>query len=166
VVLELMSKVVPAPATAWTFFLRLTLLLCALAGTIRLAWWLFTWPDIGLWSYAVFGILFAMSPLLVTVLAYDAITTFLPRPWASIRQWDQQQRQKLDRSATAVCLSTLPLTTLLFVVHRLAQKEAARDYVGGLIDWIFWFALLSLAMAALAGLIGFALAAYLRRFPV
>ncbi|MET2832244.1 hypothetical protein [Mesorhizobium shangrilense] len=153
-----MSKAVSAPATAWIFFLRLALLLHALTGTIRLARWLFTWPDIDLWSYAVFGILFAMSPLLVTVLAYDAITTFLPALGPRYGSGISSSVRNLDGSATAVCLPTLPPTTLLFVVHRLAQKEAVRDYVGDLIDWIFWFALLSLAMAALAGLIGLALA--------
>lgn len=160
-----MSKVVPAPATAWTFFLRLTSFLSALAVTIGLVNWLFARPDLSLWSYAACGILLCMSPLLVTVLVYDTVTTFLPRPRSSSRQWNQQQRQQLERSATAVCLSTLPITALLFFLHRLAQKQAARDNVGGLFDWMFWFALLSLALAALAGLIGFTLTAYLRRFP-
>ncbi|WP_280811257.1 MULTISPECIES: hypothetical protein [unclassified Mesorhizobium] len=40
------------------------------------------------------------------------------------------------------------------MIDHLAQKEGARDYVGGFDRSDIWFVLLSLAMAALAGLIG------------
>ncbi len=157
-----MSKAVAAPATAGTFFLRLAFFLSALAFTIALARWFFTWPPISLWAYILIGCPLSMSPLAVTALAYDPITTFLPRPRKAIREWDRQQRQNLDRSAAVVCLTTLPLMALLIILQRFARKEAARDFVGGLIDWAFWFVLLSLALAALAGLIGLALGAHIR----
>ncbi|CAN7627833.1 hypothetical protein [Brucella pseudogrignonensis] len=98
------KKAVAAPATAGTFFLRLAFFLSALACTIALARWFFTWPPISLWAYILIGCLLSMSPLVVTALAYDAITTFLPRPMKTMREWDRQQRQNRKRSLRTTCV--------------------------------------------------------------
>ncbi|MFA1676872.1 hypothetical protein ACDY97_30135 [Rhizobium mongolense] len=153
--LKVVTKPMQGPASAATFFGRLTFFLAALVITLQTGSWLSSWPDISTWLYVAIGSFFALSPLVVSSLALEAVMTFIPRPRAILGQWDERQRERLDRSATIVCLFTLPLTLLLLMVDRLSRRESLQSMFGELLAWLFWLALLSLAISALAGLIGY-----------
>ncbi|WFS69585.1 hypothetical protein CFBP4996_26290 (plasmid) [Agrobacterium leguminum] len=150
--LKVVTMPTRTPASAGTFFGRLALFLVALVFTILTGNWLCSWPDISLWLYITIGFLFALSPLAVSSFAWEAVTTFVPRPRSMMSQWDERERDRLERSATAVCLSTLPLTMLLLSIDRLSRRESL---FAELLTWLFWLTLLSLAISALAGLIGY-----------